>query len=109
MGFRATPLSISTLLLIALDVWVIYMLTRRKSDSNLPLIFYLFLFVYTRVIPDSMNSYLFFAGVVLALILRFEFMNRFFTKMVLLAEMCALLLIGWILLGQVFGPGLTPF
>ena len=109
MGFRSTSLSITTLLLIALGVLAIYMLARRKADSNLPMIFYLFLFVYSRVVPESVNPNLFFAGVVLALILRFEFMNRFFTQLVLLLEMLAVLAICWGLLDQVFGPGFVPF
>lgn len=109
MGFRATSLSITTVLLVCFASVVIYILARRKADSNLPMIFYLFLFIYTRFVQDSVNANLFFAGVVLALFLRFEFMNRFFTLLVLLLEMCSILLIVWELLGEILGPQFAPF
>ncbi len=89
MDFRATPLNIVSLLLIALAVCVLHFLSKRRIDSNLPLVFYVAVFAFLRYSDRELHPYLFFGGLALALLLRFEFMNRMFTTMALGLEMLA--------------------
>ena len=105
MEFEATPLNMTELLLLALEVWVAVVLWKRKLDSNLPLIFYLALLTFTNAEDRPVNTYLLCGGLAFALLLRFEFLNNFFAKTVLLFEFLALGLIAWTCLGHIFGPG----
>ena len=90
MYFRPTPVNVVSLLVIAFAVWVLYFLGKRKLDSNLPLIFYGAVFAFLRYSERDLNNYLFLGGLILALMLRFEFMNRFFTAMTLSLEILAI-------------------
>ncbi len=83
MDFRATPLNVVALLLIAFAVWVLYFLSKRKLDTNLPLVFFGAVFVFLRYSETEIHPYVFLGGAALALLVRFEFMNRFFTTLAL--------------------------
>ena len=90
MDFRATPLNVVALLLIALAVCVLHFLSRRRLDSNLPLVFYGAVFAFLRYSDRELHPYLFLGGLALALVIRFEFMNRLFTSVALGLEMLAI-------------------
>jgi hypothetical protein len=109
MGFRDTPLNISTLLLVALAVVVMIVLIKKRYDTNLGLIFYLTVLIFTNTTDRELNPMLLYFGLVLALLLRFEFMGTFITKAVVFLELAALVMICWSFLIDVFGPGLSPF
>ena len=108
MQFDATPLNMTEVLMLALGVWVMMVLWKRKVNSNLPMIFYLFLISFTSSTDRSVNTYLLVAGIAFALLLRFEFMNGFFTKAAVFMELISLVLIMWTCLGHIFGPN-SPF
>ncbi len=108
MFFRATSLNVSTLLLVVLALIVIIVLSKRKYDSNLPLIFYVTVVIFIGTSDRSLNGFLLYSGAAFALLLRFEFMNAFFTKLVAALELLALTSIIWSFMIDVFGPGLSP-
>jgi hypothetical protein len=89
MNFRATPLNVSTLLLVAFALYVLHFLSKQKLDSNLPLLFYIGLVIFTNSTGRQVNPYLLTSGLALALLLRFEFLNGGFTRIVLWLEMLA--------------------
>lgn len=92
-----------------LGVIVILVLLRKKVDSNLPLIFYMAVIIFTLTTQRELHPYLLYSGLALALLLRFEFLNEPLTKVVLYLEIFALVCIIWAFLIQVFGPGIAPF
>ncbi len=103
MDPRATPVDITTLLLVALAVYGLYSLACKKLDSNLPLLFYFALGLLMSVTNRHLDSFLYGGGLASALVLRFEFMNGVFTRLVLWLEMLALTFIAAKLTGDVFG------
>lgn len=104
-AFDPTPTNMTEVLLIALAVWAALVLWKRKLDSNLPLLFYMLLLTFTNATERTINTYLLCTGLGLALMLRFEFLNSGFTKLVLMLEFVALGLIGWTCVGHILGPG----
>ena len=96
-----TAVDVSALVLIAFAVAVLYGLTRNRLDSNVPLIFYLALAVFTHMADRQVNQNILGAGIVLALVLRFEFMNGVFTKVVAFLECAAVAIVSWDLLSQI--------
>jgi hypothetical protein len=103
MDFQATPLNITTLLVVALAVIALIYLFRGRYDSNL--LFYSAAMLLTTLTDRSLNAYLLYSGVALALILRFEFMGKGFAKFVNLLTTSAIGLIVLSFLDQVFGDG----
>jgi len=102
MDFRATPLNVTTLLVIVLGAIAGWFLAKRRYESNLTLFFYLTVLVYANWSDRYVDSTLFAVGLVFALLLRFEFLNPPLTKLVMALEVCALVAINLSYLGQVF-------
>ena len=90
MGFRATPYTVTTALMVAFALLVIYVRMKNWLDSNVPLYFYVILIVYMRAVDGTVPVWLIVAGFGLTMLLRFEFLNPFFTKSVKFLEICAL-------------------
>ncbi|HTS46446.1 MAG TPA: hypothetical protein VMH05_00795 [Bryobacteraceae bacterium] len=90
MGFRATPYTVTTALMVAFALLVIYVRMKNWLDSNVPLYFYVILIVYMRAVDGTVPVWLIVAGFALTMLLRFEFLNPFFTKSVKFLEICAL-------------------
>ena len=105
MDFQATPLNITTILVIALAVVALIYLFRGRYDSNLPLLFYSATLLLTTLTDRSLNAYLLYSGIALALILRFEFMGKGFAKFINVLTTAAIGLIVLSFLDQVFGDG----
>ena len=105
MDFQATPLNITTLLVVALAVIALIYLVRGRYDSNLPLLFYSATMLLTTLTDRSVNVYLLYSGIALALILRFEFMGKGFAKFINVLTTAAIGLIVLSFLDQVFGDG----
>jgi len=105
MDFQATPLNITTLLVIVLAVIALTYLFRGRYDSNLPLLFYSAALLLTSLTDRSVNVYLLYSGITLALILRFEFMGKGFSKFINVLTTFAIGLIVLSFLDQVFGDG----
>lgn len=90
MGFRATPYTVTTALLVAFALFVIYIRLKNWLDSNVPLFFYVLMIAYMRAVDGGVPLWLVFAGFGMTMLLRFEFMSPFFTKAVKFLEICAL-------------------
>ncbi len=105
MDFQATPLNITTNLVIALAMIALIYLFRGRYDSNLPLLFYSATLLLTTLTDRSLNAYLLYSGIALALILRFEFMGKGFAKFINVLTTAAIGLIVLSFLDQVFGDG----
>ena len=103
MYFDATPANITLLLVVVLGICALTSLYRGKFTSNLPLLFYAIAF--TMVSTTGMNAYIMFLGLAFALILRFEFMSKGFTKFVAFLSGAAIGMAALSILDQVFGNG----
>ena len=87
MGLRATPLNITTLLLVAFASYVLYFLAKKRLDSNLPVLFFIGLAIFMHFSGRQVDANVFAGGLAMALVLRFEFMNNIFTRFILWLEM----------------------
>jgi hypothetical protein len=106
---NATSENITALLVAALAVVAMAFLIRKKYDSNLPLFFYFIALVFTNMSDKEVNPYLMFIGLAFALLLRFEFMNTGFMKVVAFLATASMGLIVYVFLVEVFGSGQAPF
>lgn len=109
MYFDGTPLNMSTILVTALAIVAVLMLLRKKYDSNLPLMFYVVAVIFTQTTERTLNPLLLYGGMALALILRFEFMNAGFSKVIAFFATSSLGLIIYVFLAEAFGDGTPPF
>ena len=105
MSFDATPLNITTILVSALAVAALAFLFKGRYDSNLPLLFYMATLALTSMTDRSLNSYLLYTGIAAALVLRFEFMGKGFTKFVGILNSTAICLILISFFDDMFGDG----
>ena len=105
MDFDATPTNMTTLLVVALAVLAVVFLMRKKYDSNLPLLFYFAAVTFTNLSDRSISPYLLYTGLAFALLLRFEFVNQGFAKVIAFFATSWLCLIILVFLSQVFGDG----
>ncbi len=105
MAFNATPSNMTTLLVCVPALVALFLLLRGRYDSNMPLIFYAFAFILTTMTDHTVNTYLLYAGLASAMVLRFEFMGKGFTKFIGFVTGSTMALIVLVFLDQVFGDG----
>ena len=101
MSFTSNAVSVTTVLLIAFALFVIYMRVKNWLDSNVPIFFYTAMIVYLHSVENNLPVWLIYAGFGLGLLLRFEFMNAFFIRIVKVLEICVLLIIVYLCLASV--------
>ncbi len=101
--FQPTATNITTMLMAAITVWLIYNRQRGRVDSNWPLFYYLALVMYTKAFQDAIHPNMVFLGVVMGLLLRFEFMGGFILNAVRTVELVCLGYYVWACLSVVFG------
>ncbi len=82
--------SATTGLLLAFAAFVLYIRAKNWLDSNIPVFFYVAIIAYMNAIGSDIPVWLLFLSFAFTLLLRFEFMNPFFTKAVRALEMCSL-------------------
>ncbi len=90
MGFASTPYTVTTTLLAAFAVFIIFIRLKGWIESNIPLIFYVITITYMRAIQGSVPVWLICTGFGLTLLLRFEFMNPRFIGVVRTLEIVVL-------------------
>lgn len=92
MEFAANPFNFSTTLLIAFACWVLYIRAKAPPDTNIPLIYYGVMIYYTIMYEPQVRvpPMIIYASLVLALVLRFEFMNSAFAKFIGVLEFCGI-------------------
>jgi len=109
MDFEGTPLNMTTLLVAALAIVAVFVLLRKRYDSNLPLLFYFVAVMFTNLTDRDVNPLLLYTGLAFALLLRFEFLNLGFSKVVAFFTTSSICLIIYVFLAEAFGDGSAPF
>jgi hypothetical protein len=88
--YLSNTASVTAVLIIAFGVLVMYTQWKNWFDSNLSIIFYVAFFSFMKTVDGVVPSWLIIAGFGLAMVLRFEFMNTGFTRVIKYLELCAL-------------------
>jgi hypothetical protein len=101
MEFNPTSLNVTEVLVISLAVAAALVLMRKRYDSNLPLLFYFVLVMFNNMSDRGVNPYLLYTGLILALLLRFEFMGGSFAKLVAFLTTASLGCIIWLMMAEV--------
>ena len=87
MNFRATNFSVTVLLLIALTIFMAGVRNKKPLDNNWPLIYWILVFLFTLVREEeTYNLNIILLGLAAGFLLRFEFMNNFFVRLVKAVE-----------------------
>lgn len=102
MEFNANSLNITELLVVALAVVAAVLLMRKRYDSNIPLLFYFALIVFSNATDREIHPYLLYAGLIFAMLLRFEFMGGGFMKFVAFMTTASLVVIIYAMVSDVF-------
>jgi hypothetical protein len=101
MYFRATPTNMTELLVVCLAPVAIFMLLRKKYDSNIPLLFYSLAAVFTNAADRQVQPAILYGGMAFCLLLRFEFMGSAFSKMIAFLATTGLAVMTWIMMSDV--------
>ena len=109
MYFDATPMNMTILLVVALAIIAIILLSRGRYDSNLPLLYYSAAMAMSVLTDRGLPLILLYSGIAFALVLRFEFMGKGFTKFIGIANSIAISLTVLVFLNEVFGDGRALF
>ena len=87
--------NVTTALLVVGALFVVYMRLRNWFDSNIPLLYYGLMIIYTNALDGLLSPWVVYFGITLALLLRFEFMNLQCTRAVKSVELVVLTVIVW--------------
>jgi hypothetical protein len=98
MFFRATPTNMTAVLICVIAAAAVFMLARKRYDTNLPLLFYFFALVFANMADRPVEPAIMYGGLAFALLLRFEFMGAGFTKTIAFAANVGLCLMIWVML-----------
>jgi hypothetical protein len=101
MEFNPTSLNVTEVLVICLAMAAAVPVMRKRYESNLPLLFYFVLVLFSDMSSRGTNPYLLYTGLVLALLLRFEFMGGGFAKFVGYLMTASLGITIWIMMADV--------
>jgi|SRR5579884_878839 len=101
----SSPFTVTTMLLTAFACWIVYIRTKGNPDSNIPLVYYGVIIYYVIGWGEytSLPPMLVYVSLALALVLRFEFMNKGFTKLISVLECCGIATIIYFNLSTIFG------
>jgi hypothetical protein len=88
-----TSFNVTTTILIIGTLLVVYVRLMNWLDSNIPLMYYALMIAYTNGLEERLSPLVIYAGLVLAMLLRFEFMNHALTRFVKALELSLLALI----------------
>ena len=98
---NANTFSVTTALMVAFAAFVAYIRMKNWLDSNVPIFFYVIMLAYARFFGDNkVPLWLILAGFGLTLMMRFEFMNPVFIKIVKILEYAALAVIIYLAIGS---------
>jgi hypothetical protein len=109
MYFDATPMNMTIMLVVALAIIAIFLLSRGRYDSNVPLLYYSAALALSVMTDRGLPLILLYSGIAFALVLRFEFMGKGFTKFVGVVNSIAMGLTVLVFLNDVFGDGRALF
>jgi hypothetical protein len=83
---QPTVFNLTTLVLLGLTGWILWVRHRMRLETNWPLFYYLGLVIYMKKYVDTVNPNYAFVAIVSALLLRFEFMGGWPLKIVKAVE-----------------------
>jgi len=86
MYFRFTLFNTVTLLVMAATLVMVWVRFHFSLEKTWPLAYYAIVIAYSEAFPGSLSPYWVFAGVVIGLLLRFEFMGGLVLKAARTAE-----------------------
>lgn len=86
----SSTVSVTTGLMAAFALVVVYARLKNWVDSNIPIFFYVAMIIYMRAVDGSVPLWLLLAGLACTLTLRFEFMNNFFIRVLKVIELAVL-------------------
>lgn len=90
MHFNANNFTVSVLLLMAVTVFMIGVRIRKPLENNWLLFYWMAMTAFTLTRHEASFDFRYIlVGLIAGLMLRFEFMNRTFTRMVMVVEMAA--------------------
>jgi hypothetical protein len=87
MSFHATNFTVSVLLLMAATVFMMLVRMRKPVENNWPFLYWIAVTVATLTNRDlTFDFRIILVGLIAGLMLRFEFLNRSVTKLVMAVE-----------------------
>lgn len=95
MSLRFSDLEILALIVSGFTSWLFAVRGRMQSESNWPLAFYLALVFYQKTAGQFLEANFIYAGVVCAMMIRFEFMSQTFVKVFRFIEAICLIYVIW--------------
>ena len=95
MSFRFTDLEILALFVCALTTWLFTIRGSLQTESNWPLVYYLAMVFYQKTGGQFLEANFIYAGVVCAMMIRFEFMSAGFVKVFRFIESICLIYVIW--------------
>ena len=101
MYFNATPTNMTEVLVVCLAVVSVFMLLRKRYDSNIPLLFYALAVLFTNGADRPIHPVILYGGLAFCLLLRFEFMGSGFSKFVAFLANAGLALMIWVMMSDV--------
>ncbi|MEP7355442.1 MAG: hypothetical protein ABI824_19605 [Acidobacteriota bacterium] len=101
MWFNPTPTNMTALLVVALAIVSLYMVLRKRYDSNVPFLFYAVALMFADWAERPVEPAIMLGGFGMILLLRFEFMGAGFTKLIAFFANLGLCTIIWIMLSEV--------
>jgi len=102
----ANAFTVTSGLMIAFALFVVYTRLQNWFDSNVPIFFYVALIFYGRSAGETdskLPMWLILASFALGLTLRFEFMNPLFTKLVKFLELALLVVMMYLMVTAMMG------
>ncbi|MBL8228619.1 MAG: hypothetical protein JNL98_09080 [Bryobacterales bacterium] len=100
---QPTVFNITTLCLLVLTIWVTWTRHRTQLENNWPLFYYLLLGIYSKKFEESFDPTVIFLTIVMAFLLRFEFLGGRPLLVVKVLESIGLVYIALRCIGLVFG------
>ena len=101
MGGRFGAADLTAALMLAVTIWVLVTRYRGVVESNWPVLYYGIVILYSLYYPGVLDPAWVFAGVVSALLLRFEFMGGIFLKIMRVLDVIILLYLAYSLLSYI--------
>ncbi len=102
MPISTNAYSVTTALMVAFALFVVFIRFKNWIHSSIPIIFYVILIAYMQSIEGSVPFWLMCTGFGLGLLLRFEFMNERFTRLVKFLELGVLGVIIYLTMQMIF-------
>ena len=89
---RATNFTVTMALLVAFTIFIAVVRSKKPLENNWPLVYWILVVFFTVVrAEESFNLTYLLVGLTCGLLLRFEFMNPFFIRIIRAAEFAVML------------------